>query len=243
MTSWGPATSVALAAPPIPAPGPWDRALIPLRVAHVLVRRDRGAWRHLGPWLASLRPGVDPLTLGLPWLAFGAIQWLQDNLRTGWRVLELGAGGSTLFLRRRVRHLVSVEHDPAWHQRVVARVPPGPGYEPLLVEGAAFPQVILRYPPGYFDLVLVDGGEDRVAALSAAARRVAPGGYLMLDNSDHRDLAHALSPLDGLWRRDFEGIAPWNLHGGRLHLQRTTLWRAAAPLSTAPPTAPGGSAP
>ncbi|MCA9549225.1 MAG: class I SAM-dependent methyltransferase [Myxococcales bacterium] len=203
-----------------------DRALLPLRVANVLLRRDRGAWRHLVPWLSSLRPGVDPLELGTPWLAFGAIEWLQDNLRSRWRVLELGSGGSTLYFRRRVRHLVSVEHDPSWYRRVTQRVPPGPGYEPLLVPEDAFGQVIERYPEGWFDLVLVDGGADRVAALLAAAPRVARGGFLILDNSDHRDTEARLRPLDGLWRRDFYGVAPWNLHRGRLHLQRTTVWRA-----------------
>lgn len=184
------------------------------------------------PWLASLRPGVDPLSLGLPWLAFGAIDWLERNLSSAWRVLELGSGGSTVFFRRRVRELVSVEHDPLWYDRVRATVPAGPGFTYLLEPEERFHEIVSRYPDRYFDLVLVDGGSDRVRALCAAAERVAPGGVVMLDNADMVAEQDRLAALDGHSRLDFRGVAPWNLHRGRIYLQTTSLWRIETARST-----------
>jgi hypothetical protein len=207
--------------PRLPASSRLDRVLVPLRIAHVLFRRDVRAWRHLVPWLSSLRPGVDPLSLGIPWLAFGAIEWLEQNVRSRWRVLELGSGGSTLFFRRRVRELVSVEHDARWFERVQAAVPPGPGLTHLLEPEHRFTEIVCSYPERHFDLVLVDGGSDRAKAAIAAAERIAPLGGVMVDNSD---VTPGLEALDVHRRLDFSGIAPWNLHGGRIHLQTTSLW-------------------
>lgn len=198
--------------------------MIPARIAKVLLARDRSAWRFVLPWLASLRPGVDPVSLGLPWLAFGAIEWLQRNVRTGWRVLELGSGGSTIFFRRRVRELVSVEHDPGWYDRIKELVPSGPGFTYLLEREEDFAHVVTRYPDRHFDLVLVDGGSDRAEALRTAAHHVAPGGVVMLDNADLA-APQALTALARHPRLDFRGVAPWNLHRGRIHLQTTSLWR------------------
>lgn len=203
---------------------------MPLRLAHVLLRRDPRAWRHLPRWLGSLRPGVDPLRLGLPWLAFDAVRFLEAEVRSGWQVLELGAGGSTAFFRRRVRRLVTVEHDPAWVARVRAEVPAGPGFELRSAPEADFERILGGYPAGAFDLVLVDGGEDRARLARAAESRVRSGGLLVLDNADLVDGSRLL-PLDQHPRRDFGGIAPWNLHGGRFHLQTTRIWR----VNRAPP--------
>ena len=78
----------------------------------------------------SLRVGVParsrPTSIGsrdeLPWITFRAIQWLTRYLRPEMKVFEYGAGGSTLFLARRVRELVSVEHDETFHSVVAERL-------------------------------------------------------------------------------------------------------------------------
>jgi hypothetical protein len=209
--------------PPLPPRSLRDRLLVPLRIAHVLLRRDRSAWHHLLPWLSSLRPGVDPLSLGLPWLTFGAIEWLEKNVRANWRVLEIGSGGSTLFFRRRVRELVSIEHDRRWYDRVGAAVPAGSGFTHLFVPDAELEGAVGRYPERHFDLVFIDGGADRVALVLALLKYVAPRGALMLDNSD--GLLPQLEVLARHSRRDFYGVAPWNLHRGRVYLHTTSVWR------------------
>lgn len=78
----------------------------------------RYAWR----WYASLRPGWDLLAEGTPWITYPAIAWLDTYLDRSLSVFEWGSGGSTVFFARRVKHVVSVEHDPAWYDRVRERI-------------------------------------------------------------------------------------------------------------------------
>lgn len=221
----GPINAALSVEPPLPARSWRDRLLIPLRIANVLLARDRAAWRHLRPWLSSLRPGVDPLRLGIPWLTFGAIGWLEEHLRPSWRVLEVGSGGSTRYFRLRVRELLSVEHDPRWAERVRAEVPAGDGFSYRLIPESGLADLLASCPKGHYDLVLIDGGADRVAAALAAVDLIADGGALMLDNSD--GLLPRLEALAPFVRSDFFGVAPWNLHRGRVHLHTTSVWRIA----------------
>ena len=79
-----------------------------------------GEIRFARDWLRSLLPGHSPLDDELPWVTFRAIRWLKGYLRPEMKVFEYGAGGSTLFLAKRVRELVSVEHDETFHAVVAA---------------------------------------------------------------------------------------------------------------------------
>lgn len=72
----------------------------------------------LPEWLASL--DRDALRDARPWITFPAARALENLLTPDSRVLEYGAGGSTLFFAKRVRTLVTIEHDREWLQRTVA---------------------------------------------------------------------------------------------------------------------------
>lgn len=87
----------------------------------VLVRHPREL-RYAHLWLRSLLPGHNPLDDELPWITFRAIQRLLSYLQPEMRVFEYGAGGSTLFLAKRVGELVSVEHDETFHSVVANRL-------------------------------------------------------------------------------------------------------------------------
>ncbi len=69
-------------------------------------------------WLDSLDPKRSPLTDERPWITFAAIEFLEKNLRKDMRVYEYGVGGSTLFFLKRVKEVISVEHDPIWFNQV-----------------------------------------------------------------------------------------------------------------------------
>ena len=120
----------------------------------------------------------------MPWLTCSSIGFLRlliaDNPRL--RVLEFGAGGSTLwFADRRVEYVRTIEHSPDWYHDVLQHI-----------EGSNVDLRLLPRPydtawqtPGDepFDLVLVDG-RDRVACATAAYTALKPGGVLMLDNAE-----------------------------------------------------------
>jgi predicted O-methyltransferase YrrM len=69
-------------------------------------------------WLRSQCPSANALDDERPWITFPAIRFLERVIRPHMRVFEYGSGGSTLFFARRVREVISIEHDPVWALRV-----------------------------------------------------------------------------------------------------------------------------
>lgn len=120
----------------------------------------------------------------LPWIGFRAIERLEQLIRHDWRVLEFGSGMSTLWFARRCGRLVSVETNPGWHERVrrmlAERNLTNVDYR---LRDKASAHVLDDCEDSSFDLVLVDGPRRDLAVLTAI-RKVKPGGYVYLDNTD-----------------------------------------------------------
>src|SRR3546814_12921991 len=74
--------------------------------------------------------------LDLPWWTLRAKRLVEHHLaaRPEARVFEYGAGASTVFLARRARQVVSVEHDPLWYDVVSGELKVLPGATLQLVE-------------------------------------------------------------------------------------------------------------
>lgn len=191
--------------------------------------------RHLPWWLRSKRRDY-LLNAPCPWLAFDAILALQEKTTPGMRVFEFGSGGSTLFwLAKGAAQVVSVEHDPAWHRVVAARLagksqadlrlalpvaghPPGDVADPALFQsddeafrGFSFEGYVRQidaFPDSHFDILLVDG-RARPACIAHGARKVKPGGLLVLDNADRPYyLSRTAAYLADFDRKLFSGMTP-----------------------------------
>jgi protein-L-isoaspartate O-methyltransferase len=120
----------------------------------------------------------------VPWLGYRAVKRLEQIIHPDWSVLEFGSGMSTLFLAGRCRRVVSIESDPEWQGRM---------REIFAEKGIDNVDLRFRDVEAYteladladasFDLVVVDGiVRDRASIV--AVRKVRPGGYVFLDNSD-----------------------------------------------------------
>jgi len=160
-------------------------------------------------WLLSLYAGLPVNAAGdpLPWVTYPAIDFLEPKIDPAWSVLEWGCGQSTRWWARRVRRVVSVEHDPAWHARVAAATPANVTVHlrPDPVDYADLTGV----PDELFDAVLIDGG-DRNRAARTAVTRAKPTGVIVFDNADRRSVRDGLAFLaDAGWHRvDFFGLLP-----------------------------------
>jgi hypothetical protein len=160
--------------------------------------------RSIPTYLATLKK--QPLELGLPWISFGAIRFLEKFLQPGMRVFEYGSGGSTLFFAARCERTVSVEDNENWARRVRDRL--GEAQNVDLIVGAT-PKI--RYgtdgrpfeqgdftASGYLrainglnpDVVLIDGSEDwglKPTRRSICFHHVEPtmkaGAIIILDDS------------------------------------------------------------
>lgn len=204
-----------------------------------LVRRFEGyvvdyAEQYLIPkgWFASIQSrSSEDLDGPVPWITYPALRVLPQLLRPSFRVLEYGAGASSLWFGRRVAQVVSVEHNRDWAEfaarhagenSVVVEIPeeaePEPefltltGWEPgRPPAGASYAAEILRYPQRYFDVVVIDGIA-RVLCARLAALRVSGAGFILFDNSERQECAPAFDLLRqaGFRRTDFWGTGPVN---------------------------------
>ncbi len=171
-----------------------------------------------------------PLQDEVPWITFGAIDWLKSHIDGTMNVFEWGSGGSTLFLAHRVKHLTSIEHDHAWYHSVNKKlqydhltncdlilIEPVPSPAPLAIsknehyaqtDFSAYIHTIDAYPDNYFDLIIIDG-RARSACLKQAKNKVKPGGYIMLDDSERNRYQAAIAVLDFPQQSRFYGPGPY----------------------------------
>lgn len=145
------------------------------------------------PWYAPRRP--DEIT-PYPWLHPEAVAYLEELLQPDWRVLEHGAGGSTLWFATRVKDVFTIEHSPEWFERVCAVAPSNV----TVFLGRDLPGLA----PG-FDLVFIDGERaGRGWFIQRAPRYLKPGGWIVLDNANRPEYAeerHALHNVAKLTAR------------------------------------------
>ena len=164
----------------------------------------------------------------VPWIPHLAREYLEGLILPRWRCFEWGSGGSTLWLGRRVQHLISVEHDPEWALKCqIARpnaryllIPPEPTeigpdkavpthYRAGPIGNMNFEKYATAIiGQGPFDLVMVDG-RARASCLIHAVPEVKPGGWLVLDNAERgyylEHTAHLVKDWERVW---FKGHGP-----------------------------------
>lgn len=139
-----------------------------------------------------------------PWYVEGAIRFLEGVIKPEWRVLEFGGGASSVWYKKRVGRVATVEHDPFW--RLMIR------------ENAKDVELFGAWDfnrSDSFDLVCIDG-INRVETTKKAMQMVLPGGYLLLDNAEEGSMAAIHEMLLG-WEKHSFGDDKWT----------TCLWRRA----------------
>ena len=164
--------------------------------------------RYPAAWLRA-RTGRIPER---PWLVPAAIGWLRRRIRSEWSILELGAGRSTPWFARRAARVISLEDDALWHSWTCVRLDEAglTNADLRLRPVEEFPREVGSLPDDAFDLVVVDFLEaptvTRIDCLDPAMRKVRPGGYLLLDDSDRPGYAAAFELLAGWHFRRFVGV-------------------------------------
>lgn len=131
-----------------------------------------------------------------PWLPKAAVMLLDAWLKPGDRGLEWGSGRSTIWLARRVEHVLSVEDDARWYGHVTQQlikngVEHRVDYRHIeceLVSGEEpdlhpYADVSDEVEKNSLDYVLVDG-RIRLACMRRALPLLKPGGLLILDNAN-----------------------------------------------------------
>lgn len=150
----------------------------------------------------------------LPWLTRDFCAFLGHWIKSSDVGLEFGSGRSTLWFARRIRRIVSVEHNRIWHARVSAMVEEAGVRDKvdyrLCEDGnleskeSAYVRITEEFDAESFDFVLIDGASREFCAM-AAVRLLKPSGLLILDNAN-RYLPHEAAEAPGS-RKPGEGCA------------------------------------
>ena len=163
-----------------------------------------------------------------PWLTPDAVKIMDELLLPSDFGLEFGAGRSTTWLSRRVRHLVSIETDEKWFDRVSKHLESiqksnvdlmlvGDGFNLPATEQYLAP--LAKIKNASLDFALIDGRHRDHASL-AVIDLLKPGGILILDNVN-RYLPHktfspysvgpAQQPPTETWCDFYARIKRWRL--------------------------------
>ena len=186
-----------------------------------------------------------------PWLTARATAFLGRWLSPDHVGIEWGSGRSTLWIAERVRHLLSVEHDAAWHSSVSARLRDAElenvdyrlhPCEPERVETAdwiiamfssPYVRAIDAYPPKSLDFALVDGMYRSACAL-AVLPKLRSGAMLVVDNvnwflpsSSRAPSSRGLndSALSPTWEEFATTVSGWDLQWTQNGVADTAIWR------------------
>jgi predicted O-methyltransferase YrrM len=126
----------------------------------------------------------------MPWLHSAVIEYLEQLIQPGWRILEHGSGGSTLWLSKFDVQVTAIESDPNWYAEILRRKS---GAKLILWDRR---DRLPSLEPTY-DLLLIDGEpvEGRSLYVKAARRLVKPGGWIVLDNCNRPEYIEAREEL------------------------------------------------
>ncbi len=182
----------------------------PKRLAALLSYGHKGYLATIG-WFTAFdnHQAVDANNQPIPWVTYSFIDFIKERLHNNLTVFEYGSGNSTLFYAKKVKRVVSVEHDNAWYKKIVN-------------EKAANAEMIFTKlePNGEysqkakllnekFDVIIVDG-RDRVNCCKHSVDALTENVVLVLDDSESEDYKEARIFLKnrGFRELSFSGISP-----------------------------------
>lgn len=135
-----------------------------------------------------------------PWLTRGAVKILKSLLKPSDIGFEWGAGRSTIWFAKRIKHLTSIEYNMSWFDKVNAMIIEkslnNVNLRLLSREGgelSEYVKVVEDVEGESLDFVLVDG-RLREYCLIKAIPKIKRGGMLILDNAERLLPSSSTSP-------------------------------------------------
>ena len=145
----------------------------------------------------------------IPWLSYPFIHFLEDKIKSDFDIFEYGSGNSTIWFAKRANTIISVEHDKAWADGMLGKLPHNAQleYRALSYDGA-YAQTIRDFDK-QFDVVVIDG-RDRVNCAKYALSYLKETGVIIFDNTDRKAYRPAFDFLakKGFKNIAFEGMSP-----------------------------------
>jgi len=137
------------------------------------------------PNRTNFHRGYYTIEVGYPWLSYGAVIAIEQNLKPTHNVLEFGCGGSTIFFSKRCNTVRSYDGNPGWVEKVRSALPNPSNVSFVCGEHEALVESIRKEPDGYYDWLLSDIGNDykfRLRVMNESIPKLKKGGYMIVDN-------------------------------------------------------------
>ncbi|MFL6541871.1 MAG: hypothetical protein ACJ8I9_01765 [Chthoniobacterales bacterium] len=163
------------------------------RLGANLLQHPRNVPRYFAQNLVARK---SPLDLALPWFAYGAIDFLEAELRPEMRVFEFGSGGSTIFFAGRCASVRAVEEEATWASRVRQRAAELVLHNVEIVNAPfnfnhaqdfVSSDYLAQVGNGVWDVIVVDGADNdftiRPICFRRAESQVKSGGMIVVDDS------------------------------------------------------------
>lgn len=182
----------------------------PKRLNALLSYGHKGYLATIG-WFTAFdsHQAVDEAGQPLPWVTYSFIDFIKTRLNKELSIFEYGSGNSTLFYAKRVKRVVSVEHDEAWFNKIVEeKASNAEMIFTQLEKGGVYSQKA-KLLGEKFDVIIVDG-RDRVNCCKHSVDALSPNGVLVLDDSEREIYQEARTFLieKGFKELQFTGISP-----------------------------------
>lgn len=132
----------------------------------------------------------------LPTLTEGALFFLKHFVSKNHKILEFGSGVSTKWFGENAKEVISLEHNPEWHNKTTGLIDGLENVNLILHEAnvidrtdlidSCYTSEIEHLEDETFDFILIDG-RNRVNCFLKSERLLKKGGVIMLDNSEREE--------------------------------------------------------
>jgi hypothetical protein len=169
-------------------------------------------------WVESWyqKKAIDKNGEAIPWLTYPCVDFLNGRVDKEINVFEYGSGSSTIWFSRKVKKLVSCEHDQSWYEKVKNELGEVPNVELIyrnLDTGSEYEEEIKKQEKK-FDLILIDGRRRNKCGINSI-EALSENGVIIWDNSDREEYSEGTKFLtdSGYKKLDFFGPTPGSFRG------------------------------
>lgn len=148
----------------------------------------------------------------IPWYTYPAIEYLNGIDFSDKNIFEFGCGNSSLYWAEKAKHVVSVEHDREWYEKISKSKMDNQNII-LCEDEEEYPSIIEQFD-NKFDVIIIDGIARLKCVDTIAEHLNLKDGYMIiLDNSDwYPKTAEALRQKYNLIQADYHGFGPINAY-------------------------------
>jgi hypothetical protein len=188
---------------------PWVRFI-------ALARKKSGALGQLG-WLESDMSNLRVSGKNrVPWMTYGAIDFIDQSVSPTQTVLELGGGASTAFWCDRGNPTVTVETDESWAAVLRDKLANFSNLEPIVTTPLTSIDDLAILGNRTFDVIAndFDSTLNRKEVIPWVVDHLNPQGWIIWDNSDRAGNEDAIGMLRnlGFGELAFFGLGPLNAY-------------------------------